>query len=325
MPNEPKRQHILPEAYLRRFTDEHGNLWVIDRKLGVVRRQSPEVTAAENEMYTLDTDDGERDRSVERALADLVDGPGQQPIKTLDEGRRLSGDEAGKLAVFAAAFYVRTPAFRAQHHYMAEQMRQMLIRGGVEPALEPLSESDPEAERLREGGGVRAADLLAMLNEAHAEKRPYQNVFVKMMVQLVPMLADEMHSLEWLIAYAPPGKAFVTSDVPVVVTRPPNHDPMLGAGLTTPGSQKIIPLTRRVALLMGDKVAHPRVAHITIDRDQLRSINEALVRQCERFATGSSRPLLESLLKATGIGGTPPPRRSEVRGPGIGDKPDPAV
>jgi hypothetical protein len=319
MPNEPKRQHILPEAYLRRFTDERGDLWVIDRKLGVVRRQSPEVTTAENEMYTIDADDGQRDRRVELALAELVDGPGQQPIKTLDDGRRLTGDEAAKLAVFAAAFYVRTPAFRQQHHQMAEQMRTMLIREGVEPAVEALPESDPEAQRLRAGGGVRAADLLAMLNEAHAEKRPYQNIFVTMMVQLVPMLADEMHALEWLIAYAPPGKSFVTSDVPVVVSRPRNHDPLLGVGLTTPGSEKIIPLTNRVALLMGDKVATPRVAHITIDRDHLRAINEALVRQCERFAMGRSRLLAESLLIATRIGGTPPPRRSEVAGPGMGE------
>jgi hypothetical protein len=74
------------------------------------------------------------------------------------------------------------------------------------------------------------------------------------------------------------------------------------------------PLSSRVALLMGDKVARPMVANITIDRDRLRWVNEALVHGCERFAMGRSRVLLESLLKATGIGGTPPPRRSEVMG-----------
>lgn len=65
------------------------------------------------------------------------------------------------------------------------------------------------------------------------------------------------------------------------------------------------------------------VAHITIDRDHLRRVNKALVRQCERFAMGRNRALLESLLKATEIGGTPAPRRSELRG-GPGFEPDPA-
>ena len=68
MPNQPKLHHFLPEAYLRRFADERGDLWVIDRKQGIVRQQSPEVTAAERELYTLEDDCGERDRSVESAF-----------------------------------------------------------------------------------------------------------------------------------------------------------------------------------------------------------------------------------------------------------------
>lgn len=85
------------------------------------------------------------------------------------------------------------------------------------------------------------------------------------------MLADAIHGLEWFIASAPPGKAFVTCDAPVIITRPPNHSPLMGVGLSTPGSEKIIPLSSRVALLMGDEVARPMVAHITIDRDRLGS------------------------------------------------------
>jgi Protein of unknown function (DUF4238) len=320
--NEPKLHHFLPEAYLRRFADERGDLWVLDRKLGNVRRQSPEVTAAERELYTLEDDGGKRDRSVEVALADFVDGPGQHAIRVLDEGGRLSGEDAGKLAVFVAALYVRTPAFREQHRQLAEQMRDSLIRGGVEPAAEPLPESHPEAQRLRAAGGVRADELLASFNAIRDERRPYHNEFVKMMVNLVPMLADAMHGLEWFIASAPPGKAFVTCDAPVIITRPTNHNPLLGVGLTTPGAEKIIPLTSRLALLMGDQAARPMVAHVTIDRDHLRWINEALVRRCERFAMGRSRLLLESLLKASGISGSPPPQRSELKG-GPGSDVDP--
>lgn len=224
MPNQPKLHHFLPEAYLRRFANERGDLWVLDLKRGIVRRQSPEVTGAERELYTLENDCGERDRRVESALAGLVDGPGQHAIQVLDEGGRLTDEE-----------------------------------------------------------------LLAMFNAMREERRPYHNDFVKMMVNLVPMLPDAIHGLEWFIASAPPGKAFVTCDAPVIITRAPNHSPLMGVGLTTPGSEKIIPLSSRVALLMGDQVARPTVAHITIDRDHLRRVNEALVRRCERFAMGRNR------------------------------------
>jgi hypothetical protein len=117
---------------------------VLDRKQGIVRRQSPEVTAAERELYTLEDDCGERDRRVESGLADHVDGPGQHVIRVLDEGGRLGGEDAGKLAIFVAALYVRTPAFREQQRQLAEQMRDSLIRAGVEPAVVPLPESHPE-------------------------------------------------------------------------------------------------------------------------------------------------------------------------------------
>lgn len=152
---------------------------MLDRKHGVVRRQSPEVTAAERELYTLEDDCGDRDRRVELALAEFVDGPGQHAIRVLDEGGRLSGEHAGKLAIFVSALYVRTPAFREQHRQLAEQMRDSLIRGGVEPAVEPLPESHPESQRLRAAGGVRADELLAMFNSLRDERRPYQNDFVK--------------------------------------------------------------------------------------------------------------------------------------------------
>jgi hypothetical protein len=239
LPNQPKLHHFLPEAYLRRFADERGNLWVLDRKQGIVRRQSPEVTAAERELYTLEDDCGERDRSVESALADFVDGPGQHALRVLDEGAKLSGEDSGKLAIFVAALYVRTPAFLEQHRQLAEQMRGSLIRGGVEAAVEPLPESHPEAQRLRAAGGVRADELLAMFNAMRDERRPYHNDFVKMMINLVPMLADAIHGLEWFIASTPPGKAFVTCDAPVIITRPPNHNPLLGVGLTTPVSPNV--------------------------------------------------------------------------------------
>jgi len=65
LPNQPKLHHFLPQAYLRRFADERGDLWVLDRKQGIVRRQSPEVTGAERELYTLEDDRGERDRRVD--------------------------------------------------------------------------------------------------------------------------------------------------------------------------------------------------------------------------------------------------------------------
>ena len=50
--NVPRLHHYVPEGYLRRFVDDEGALWVFDRRRQEVRRQRPEVSGAEREMYT---------------------------------------------------------------------------------------------------------------------------------------------------------------------------------------------------------------------------------------------------------------------------------
>ena len=214
-------------------------------------------------------------------MADFVDGPGQHALRVLDEGGKLSGEDAGKLAIFVAALYVRTPAILEQHRQLAEQMRDSLIRGGVEPAVEPLAASDAEAQRLRAAGGVRADELLAMFNAMRDERRPYHNDFVQMMVNLVPLLADAIHGLEWFIASAPSGKAFVTCDAPVIITRPMNHSHLLGVGLTTPGAEKIISIAR-----------HPRI------RRRFLTIETSRGERC-RFGARPNRPASQCLLQSS--------------------------
>ena len=71
-----------------------------------------------------------------------------------------------------------------------------------------------------------------------------------MMVGLVPMITQTLITMDLVIAHAPPKKAFVTSDAPVVITRPFGHNPSLGVGLATPGAEKMIPLTSEIALVM---------------------------------------------------------------------------
>ena len=99
-------------------------------------------------------------------------------------------------------------------------MRDSLIRGGVEPAVEPLAASNAEAQRLRALAVFVLTNSWPMFNAMRDERRPYHNDFVQMMVNLDPLLADAIHGLEWFIASAPSRKTFVTCDAPVIITRP---------------------------------------------------------------------------------------------------------
>jgi hypothetical protein len=290
----PKLHHYLPEGYLRGFLDSTGVLWVFDRRTGEVRRQRPETSGAEREMYTLDSDT-EPNREAETLLAAHVDGPGLGVIQSLHDGTRLTAEGRHHLAMFAASLYLRTPSVREQHRATNEQMRAALLEMGVDPG----TASDPDPPDLStDRGAVRADVLLASIDASRSADRPYQNDFVTLMMGLVPQIGETLLSLQWLIVLAPPRKSFVTCDTPVVITRPEGHHPVRGVGIVTPGAEKIVPLSPHAALVMWDRTARNDVRVGIMDPDRLRSVNEMFMRQCERFVFSRSEQLLRSLARA---------------------------
>jgi hypothetical protein len=157
--------------------------------------------------------------------------------------------------------------------------------------------------------------LLAGIEASRATERPYQNDFVLMMVSMLPELADKLLSLDWILAFAPPKKSFITCDMPTVITRPDNHPPIRGVGILTPGAEKVVPLSPRIALLMRDQSRRPTVRAGVIDRDRLRDLNESLVGQSERFVFSSSEALLRSLVTSLRPASQGPPRVEIAGGP----------
>jgi hypothetical protein len=181
--------------------------------------------------------------------------------------------------------------------------------------VEPLEMDEGPDATPSEAGGVRTDVLLSFIEEARSSRRPYQNEFVSMMLGLLPPITQTMLTMDWVIAQAPPKKAFVTSDSPVVIGRPQGHSPLVGVGLSTLGAEKIIPLTSGIALLIRDMTDTPRVRYGMIDRDRIRNVNEVLVRQSDRFSMAHSAPLLESIRRRTNLKPTPPLRVQLGGGP----------
>lgn len=306
MPNEPKLHHFLPRAYLRGFSDANGSLWVCDRLRGAVRRQRPDNTGAEQEMYTRELGE-KRNRDVERVLAQAVDGPGSAVIHYLRDGgqRPLLEEQRLPLAVFTAALILRGPMYRGINQRIAEGVRQWLSKILAGFARVPQGHRPVPHVGDR---GVDSNDLLQWLQEARAARRPYQNHFVSTMIRLLPRITRVVLSLDWAIAYAPEGESFITCDAPLLYCPPPNFPRHIGLGLALPpGVEKVVPLASNVALLMYDLSDAPRIDYGVMDANRLRTINEEFMHQSRRFAIGDSQPLLENLLRATGIAGTEPP------------------
>jgi hypothetical protein len=76
-----------------------------------------------------------------------------------------------------------------------------------------------------------------------------------------------------------------------------------------------IPLTSGIALLIRDMTDTPRVRYGMIDRDRIRTVNEVLMRQSDRFSMAPSAPLLESIRRRSNLEPTPPLRVQMGGGP----------
>ena len=119
---EPRRNkhHFLARHLLGHFTAPDGLVHVYDRRQGWShRRDIPERLAVENHLYAPQTrmtgSRDPKDDTVERWLADEIDGPAAAPLADIVDGApltALSAEARHAIADFVALLDLRTPAVR---------------------------------------------------------------------------------------------------------------------------------------------------------------------------------------------------------------------
>lgn len=107
--------------------------------------------------------------------------------------------------------------------------------------------------------------------------------------------------MDWVFLYAPDKSSFVTSDNPFVLIPPNNYNPNgpYGVGLITTGVRKVVPLTQRACLVMGDY--GQRVMKRAITREDVRKVNLNIAVHCDNLLIARDKPLVEKLVKMTKI------------------------
>src|ERR1022692_38891 len=78
-----RRNHYLPQFYLKGFADEGGAFWLFDRERKEYRLQKPINTGVEKDFYQVTRPDGEKTDEVEKMLS-AVEGTCKQIIDRVD-------------------------------------------------------------------------------------------------------------------------------------------------------------------------------------------------------------------------------------------------
>jgi hypothetical protein len=239
-----------------------GGLFLYDRKLDEFRSQTPINTAVSRYYYAYEDAAGEKNVEVEKALAE-IEGIAIKLIQKLDNNELIGEYEKGQLSMFVALMMNRVPDFENTVNSIMDKAASLLGKDRDEK-LQPH-------------------DRLAM------------------MLSVSERIAHHFLGMDWVILHSPAKSSFITSDSPVAIkaTKPGDG---LGTGITTPGAEKIFPLTQSSCLLMlepGELMHHAKVAQRTV-----RRVNLQVAANCDRYVIARDKRLVENLVSSCNLAGT---------------------
>ena len=295
-------QHYVPRAYLKRFTDTFGTLWVLE-KGRKPRASRPKDEAHRKDFYT-HRERGVRDETAERILSALESRVSPVLQKIANPQFQMSPEQVGSLYLFVALMFVRVPAWREfLGKYAAARMKSLDMKVARDPEqfhadfVESqkrfgrdidLNQSKVESEKLRS---------LILSGEYEIEQRSV-GFNLGMMFYSMFDVAEELTSFGFQILRAPntptsnpslprlpETTAFVTCDNPVITIRPQlDGTAAAGVGFGRPGTEVYMPLNKRCCLRLARGL---KPAHAWVSEQFTRQINTQIMANASQFVYSS--------------------------------------
>ena len=305
----PKNHHLLPAFYLRGFCnreiherENHArdqkrcSVWVYDETRQTCGKRGVKNVATERHFYSADMPEGGHDPEPERRLSAL-ESQAAPIIKGLRHGKELSGPERARLARFVAVMMARTPSFRSGQAAFAERH-----------AAEIKKQMFPTVGSLRAHLRSRGMPVDGMpgvveskFRELHEEswRLPVtKNYLLERTFELGEKVGAALSRRDWTFAWAGDATSFVTSDTPFVLLDAGGEivDPFTGrVGVMSPGTEKVVPLTQQVCLLVGD--GPPETRHLRLDGGEVRALNLKQSRHRDRWLIARDEALLRRMIE----------------------------
>lgn len=294
----PKRHHYLPQFYLEGFC-RNELLWVYDRENKEIRQQTPVNTAVQKYYYSFEDDEGERDADVEGLLS-LIETYTKPIIYKLNKRELIDNSEKETLSIFVGFLYGRVPRFERNYNDNKERILRHLNK--VIFANEQVTEQT--IKRYERDTGKKIDISAKELSEFALDDDRYtieihRNESLKMMLNLCKKLPIYFIQMDWLFLFAPKNASFITTDDPFILTPPQRLPDNTPYGIATKGTQKHVPLSQHVCLVMFDRGDKIDTREAT--RDEVRGINRNSTSKCDRFVIGRDKALVSSLIKSVGL------------------------
>ena len=298
--SEPKRHHYLPQFYLNRFTDNKGLLWVFDRDTKEYRQQSSKNTMLQCHYYTFRDKDGKKHTEIEKFFS-IIEGRTKPIIEKVDDKQKITAEEKEILATFISFQKTRVPDFEKKtneaHEKMIKKMNQLMF------SSKKRVESQFKKYERDTGKKINMSSeefMNFVQNDKYYIKFPREHS-IKLMLNLGKDFIMYFIQMNWLFLWVSPKTSFMTSDNPFMLLPPADYNPNspYGIGIITAGAKKIIPLSQKTCLVMGDHGGE--ISGKSINRDVVRKINCDIAANSDRFVISRDKSLLKKIVSITKI------------------------
>ena len=298
MGNDTKRQHYLPQFYLKGFTNK-GKLWVYDREKNEFRIQTPVNTAIEKDYYTFVDKKGEKNKSVEKILADIEGRvvPVFDKIKNQDS---INDEDKGIMSLFLSFFIYRVPEFEKLSNEIAQEISEFTMKNLISSKEQAAKWIENYKKDTGKSFDVSPEILFEYAKNPQLEITIDRNTTLRQMLDLSYKNSNWFYNMDWEIFGAPKNTSFITTDNPFVLL-PPKGFPIgiRGYGLKTKGVKKIIPLSKEQCILIG--LPGNSFKYINVTSKIVRGVNLFVTARCDRFVIGRDEKLLKNIVKSTKI------------------------
>lgn len=283
-----RRHHYLPECYLRAWADHGGQVAVRRRDRPVPFCTKPLNVAVEVDLYSLPSDTGRPDDTIEKALS-MAEAFWASHLTDLRSGRlpRKRSAARAEISYLLALQMVRTPEHMDGLTFPGDAARSTgerpISREGMRWFLIDEYLLDPPSESELQGALDFANGSLAQGEPSRQEVFPI--LFEIAEAELAPRLAAMAWSLE-----RSNGPAWVTSDRPVAVwRRRARRDVRMGAGLLS-ADEIWFPLGPWHLLVLRPQL--PRILTF-VEPARVADVNRHLSRGCYTMVIGRPEELAD--------------------------------
>ena len=248
-----KKQHYIPKSYLKTWCDPNTPksqtpyVWRLKNDGSDSSKKSPDNIFYESDMYTIITEDGQRDLTLEHGLCELEGQFSTIRRKKLEKRKPLTETEHLYVCAFAAALHSRTKSSRdhwkSNWEMPLKRMEELLEWGRTATREDKIRASASNAKSAYGNNSLSYDEV----------KELYEKPLQTMLPSMVSTLTNRFQKMQMAILCTEIKPGFISSDSPCFLYDPEAHKrPPLQKvpGLKYPTTEVYLPISPKQTLLL---------------------------------------------------------------------------